>query len=117
MVTGGRCLGAALLGLGLLPLALSSPAALVAPARADGWKACWFNEQPIGCRDQHHADGRLTILWRDGVSMTYRLLRKGFPRSQLRDALGGLWEREVLVQGNAVLTHTGNGNRIVVPLR
>jgi len=35
----------------------------------------------------------------------------------LRDSLGDLWQREVLVQGNAVFTHAQNGNRITVPLR
>ena len=49
--------------------------------------------------------------------MTYQLVRGGFPRSQLRDVLGVLWEREVLIQGNAVFTDAVQGNRIVVPLR
>jgi hypothetical protein len=49
--------------------------------------------------------------------MTYRLVEPGFPLSTLRDAFGGLWQREVLVQGNAVFTNKANGNRIVVPLR
>jgi hypothetical protein len=35
----------------------------------------------------------------------------------LRDSLGGTWEREVLIQGNAVFTNPANGNRIFVPLR
>ena len=30
---------------------------------------------------------------------------------------GGIWEREVLIQGNAVFTNPANGNRIFVPLR
>jgi hypothetical protein len=29
------------------------------------------------------------IVWRDGLTMTYHLLRAGFPLSILRDALGG----------------------------
>ena len=49
--------------------------------------------------------------------MTYRLVKEGFPVSTLRDSLGGIWEREVLVQGNAVVTNPANGNRIFVPLR
>jgi hypothetical protein len=35
----------------------------------------------------------------------------------LKDRLGGLWRRELLVQGNVILTHLGNGNRIMIPLR
>jgi hypothetical protein len=84
---------------------------------AEPWKSCWFNDQPMGCRDQQHADGSVTIQWRDGLAMTYILVREGFPRSTLRDSLGGLWQREVLVQGNAVFSHAQNGNRITVPLR
>jgi hypothetical protein len=34
-----------------------------------------------------------------------------------RDSLGGLWEREIFPQGNAVFTNKANGNRILVPLR
>ena len=87
------------------------------PVAAEPWKTCWFNDQPMGCRDRHHADGSLTIEWSDGLAMTYTLVREGVPRSTLRDSLGGLWQREVLVQGNAVFTHAHNGNRIMVPLR
>lgn len=97
-----------LLGLGLGGLVSAS---------ADPWKACAFNDQVMGCRDVHHANGSLTIHWQDGVSMTYRLIEEGFPWATLRDSLGGVWQREVLVQGNAVFTHAINGNRIVVPLR
>ena len=35
----------------------------------------------------------------------------------LRDRLGGLWRRELFVQGNITLTNEANGNRIFVPLR
>jgi len=35
----------------------------------------------------------------------------------LRDQLGGIWTRQVLAQGNTVLTHHASGARIVVPLR
>jgi len=45
------------------------------------------------------------------------MVREGFPFSTLRDSLGGVWERQILVQGNAVFTNKANGNRIVVPLR
>lgn len=75
------------------------------------------NNQPIPCRDEHSRDGTVLIVWKDGQAMTYRLINAGFPRSILRDSLGGLWEREVLIQGNAIFRNRGNGNRIVVPLR
>ena len=95
--------------------------ALMAPphqaAAAEAWKPCSFNAVVIGCRDMHSADGSVRILWRDGVAMTYRLVKPGFPVSELRDLHGGRWRREILVQGNAVFTNPANGNRIVVPLR
>lgn len=107
-----------LAALGLSFVSVDQPHnASAAVVAAETWKACSFNEQPMGCRDQHHADGSLTILWQNGPAMTYRLVRGGFPRSQLRDVLGVLWEREVLIQGNAVFTDAVQGNRIVVPLR
>ena len=96
---------------------LTALMAMVPPVAAEPWKTCWFNDQPMACRDQHQGDGSLTIEWRDGLAMTYTLVREGATRSTLRDSLGGLWQREVLVQGNAVFTHAQNGNRIVVPLR
>ncbi|TVS03309.1 MAG: hypothetical protein EA413_10805 [Cyanobium sp. PLM2.Bin73] len=88
------------------------PAALAAP-----WKTCAFNDQPIRCRDSHSADGTVRIDWEEGKSMTYRVVEEGFPVSVLRDSLDGVWEREVLIQGNTVLTNPANGNRIFVPLR
>lgn len=98
-------------------LLASLVAAGIHGARADGWKACAFNDQPILCRDSHGADGSVRIVWQDGKAMTYRMVKEGFPLSTLRDSLGGIWEREVLVQGNAVFTNRVNGNRIFVPLR
>jgi len=35
----------------------------------------------------------------------------------LRDKLGGLWRRELLLQGNSLLVNQRNGNRILIPLR
>jgi hypothetical protein len=67
--------------------------------------------------DSHSPDGTVLITWKDGQAMTYRLVTEGFPFSTLRDSLGGIWQREILVQGNAVFTNPANGNRIVVPLR
>jgi len=84
---------------------------------AEPWKTCAFNDQPIRCRDSHSPDGTVRIVWEDGKAMTYRLVEEGFPVSVLRDSLGGIWEREVLIQGNAVFTNPANGNRIFVPLR
>jgi hypothetical protein len=94
---------------------LSGPmgrATLAAP-----WKNCAFNDQPIRCRDSHSPDGTVRIVWEDGKTMTNRLVEEGFPVSTLRDSLGGMWERRVLVQGNAIFTNPANGNRIFVPLR
>lgn len=82
-----------------------------------GWKECSFNDRTIPCRDHHSPDGTVRIVWIDGKAMTYRLIRAGFPASTLRDSLGGIWRREVLVQGNAVFVNAANGNRILVPLR
>jgi hypothetical protein len=96
----------------LLLLAGTLPAGQAAP-----WKDCSFNDRSIPCRDSHFADGSVRIVWQDGLAMTYRLIKAGFPISILRDALGGSWEREILPQGNAVFVNPTNGNRIVVPLR
>ncbi|MEX0588157.1 MAG: hypothetical protein WD136_02775 [Cyanobium sp.] len=49
--------------------------------------------------------------------MTYTLMKEGFPVSTLQDSLGGVWEREVLILGNALFTNPAKGNRISVPLR
>jgi hypothetical protein len=84
----------------------------------DGWKDCAYNDRPIGCVDRQLDDG-VHILWKDGLRMTYReqpARRPGGP-IYLRDSLGGLWRREVLAQGNTVLTNLRTGNRIFVPLR
>lgn len=106
---GGRSVGPLL---AVLLLAGSVPAGQAAP-----WKDCSFNDRPIPCRDSHFADGSVRIVWQDGLAMTYRLIKPGFPISILRDGLGGRWEREILPQGNAVFVNPANGNRIVVPLR
>lgn len=71
----------------------------------------------IGCRDHHHSDGSVRILWQDGIVMAYQLVKPGFPVSRLRDCSGHLWQREILIQGNAVFTNLANGQRFVVPLR
>lgn len=108
-----RHLGSAAVAVAVALLSGSmGPAALAAP-----WKNCAFNDQPIRCRDSHSPDGTVRIVWEDVKTMTYRLVEEGFPVSTLRDSLGGMWERRVLVQGNAIFTNPANGNRIFVPLR
>jgi hypothetical protein len=67
--------------------------------------------------DSHSADGTVCIDWEDGKTMAYRVVEEGFPFSTLRDSLGGIWEREVMTQGNAVFTNPANGKRIFVLLR
>ncbi|MEA5444085.1 hypothetical protein [Cyanobium gracile] len=117
----------------VLPLLLAMEVAvgggMAAPALAqkvppqiprDGWKDCEYNDKPLACVDQQ-IPGGLTIRWKDGQSMTYREVSgKGKDASGsdlLRDRLGGLWRRELYVQGNITLTNEANGNRIFVPLR
>jgi len=90
----------------LLPVLLAvtcQQISAAAAAVAAGWKSCSFNAWTIGCRDSHSPDGTVWILWQYGKAMTYRLVKQGFPFSTLRDTLGGLWQRELLIQGNAVL--------------
>ena len=82
---------------------LPSDGAPIPQIPRDNWKDCSFNDRLIGCQDRELADG-VRIDWRDGRSMTYRLIRAGFPLSLLRDRYGGLWQREILGQGNAVYT-------------
>jgi hypothetical protein len=109
--------------LGPVGLAAPNPAKSTAPAAAaqvarDGWKDCSFNGVTIGCIDKQLPDG-LSLLWKDGLKMTYRQsqpAQAGKP-AELRDQLGGLWRRQVLGQGNTVLTNEANGARIFVPLR
>lgn len=109
--------------LGPLVLAAPNSAKSTAPATPaqvarDGWKDCSFNGVAIGCIDKQLPDG-ISLLWKDGLKMTYRQLQTpqaGRP-SELRDQLGGVWRRQVLGQGNTVLTNGSNGARIFVPLR
>ena len=95
---------------------LLAEAAPIPQIPRDNWKDCSFNDRLIGCQDRELPEG-VRIDWRDGRSMTYQLIREGFPLSLLRDRHGGLWQRELLVQGNGVYTNRANANRIVVPLR
>ena len=110
----------------LLPLllAVGAPALAERPVPPqiprDGWKDCEYNDKPLACVDEQ-LPGGLKIRWKDGQSMTYRAVSgKGKDASGsdlLRDRLGGLWRRELFVQGNITLTNEANGNRIFVPLR
>ena len=104
-----------------VPAALTACSCLILavplPAQSLPWKDCDYNDRPIPCRDIHGRDGSVRIEWKDGPAMTYRPVKEGFPLTTLRDNLGGTWQRQILVQGNAVFTNTANGNRIVVPLR
>ncbi|MFM7269452.1 MAG: hypothetical protein ACKOZT_12870 [Cyanobium sp.] len=104
--------------------ATPSPATSAPPAPAppqiprDGWKDCFYNDQLIRCLDTHTPD-TLRIVWIDGLRSRFQLRpaqRPGLP-SNWGDRYGGLWRRELLPQGNTLLTHLGNGNRILVPLR
>jgi hypothetical protein len=111
-----------------VPLPAALTVALLLPAlaeqlpapqiRRDGWKDCAFNDRVIPCVDRQLEDG-IRILWKDGVRMRYREEAPRWPGgpAYLRDTLGGLWRREVLQQGNVVLTNLRNGNRIFIPLR
>ena len=96
----------------------TAPQSAPAQVARDGWKDCSFNDVTIGCVDQPLPDG-IRLVWKDGLRMTYRLVhpaQAGAP-AELRDQLGGIWRRQILAQGNTVLTNGANGARIVVPLR
>jgi len=70
----GRCrlvrmvLGCVVLSLGCLAW---GPVVI---GRAEGWKACAFNDQSIGCRDTHSPDGTVRIVWQECKAMTYRMV-------------------------------------------
>jgi hypothetical protein len=84
----------------------------------DGWKDCSYNDVTIGCKDQQ-IPGGLRIVWKDGLSMIYHDQPSAGPgqAASLRDLRGGIWRRQVLAQGNTVLTNERTGARIFVPLR
>lgn len=84
----------------------------------DAWKDCIYNNAVIRCRDEQSADV-LRIVWVDGVRSRFERrppTRPGLP-SYWGDRYGGLWRRELLPQGNTLLTNLGTGNRILIPLR
>jgi hypothetical protein len=41
----------------------------VAIGRAEGWKACAFNDQSIGWRDTHSPDGTVRIVWQERATV------------------------------------------------
>ena len=108
------------MGFATLASAAATGAALLLTAQLTGepWKPCAFNDRPIDCREAHRGEV-LQVEWRDGQAMTYTRLPgvEGHADALYRDRLGGLWRLELFPQGNRVLTHTGNGNRIFLPLR
>lgn len=75
-----------------------------APSRAEAGKDCASIDRLIPCRDSHSSDGTVRIVWKDGKAMACRLVMEGLLLSTQRDSLGGQWEREIYVQGNAVFT-------------
>lgn len=83
----------------------------------DQWKDCFYNKTMIRCQDQQQADW-LRIVWIDGVRSSFvrKPPSKGLG-SYWGDRYGGRWRRDLLPQGNTLLTHQANGNRILVPLR
>ncbi len=114
----------ALLGATLAPLALGIGAPGQSQERIppqiprDGWKDCAYNDRELACVDRQ-IPGGLEIVWKDGKRMSYRQIAERDDKGTdlLKDKLGGLWRRELYVQGNIVLTNEANGNRIFVPLR
>ena len=95
-----------------------SPAQEVPQIARDEWKDCLYNNAVIRCRDEQSADD-LRIIWVDGVRTRLERrppARPGLP-SYWGDRYGGLWRRELLIQGNTLLTNLSTGNRILIPLR
>ena len=95
-----------------------SPAQEVPQIARDEWKDCLYNIAVIRCRDEQSSDD-LRIVWVDGVRTQLDRrppARPGLP-SYWGDRYGGLWRRELLIQGNTLLTNLGTGNRILIPLR
>jgi hypothetical protein len=102
---------------GELSQSQSPPQAAPQIAR-DEWKDCLYNKEVIRCRDEQSADA-LRIIWVDGLRTRLERrppARPGLP-SYWGDRYGGLWRRELLIQGNTLLTNLSTGNRILIPLR
>jgi hypothetical protein len=72
----------------------------------------------IRCQDIQTSD-QLRIIWIDGIRSSFYKQppsHQAMP-SHWKDRYGGLWRRELLIQGNTQLTNLRTGNRIVIPLR
>lgn len=114
----------ALASLSLLPLVSPAPPAWAGASPdtpqipRDAWKDCLYNEKVIRCQDSQGND-RYHIVWIDGIRSTFWKKPPSHPEmpSYWADRYGGLWRRELLIQGNTQLTNLRTGNRIVVPLR
>ncbi len=117
-----RGLAMALLLAGPLSLRTAAQPAAKSPDPApqmarDQWKDCAYNTKVIRCQDQQQGDS-LQILWVDGIRSSFvRKPARGNLPSYWGDRYGGLWRRELLPQGNTLLTNLATGNRILVPLR
>ena len=107
----------------LLALCLLATPASAAPAQPpqiprDLWKDCLYNGRLIRCQDTQTAEV-LRIVWIDGIRSSFHKQSPppaGEP-SLWRDRYGGLWRRELFIQGNTGLTNLRTGNQIVIPLR
>ena len=107
----------------LLVLGLLAMPAFAAPATPpqiprDLWKDCLYNGQVIRCQDTQSAEV-LRIVWIDGIrSAFYKQPSSATGKPSLwRDRYGGLWRRELFIQGNTGLTNLRTGHQIVIPLR
>lgn len=102
-----------------VPPAAPDPSPRSAPQiPRDAWKDCLYNEVIIRCQDRQSQDW-LRIVWIDGVRSSFQRRPPATPGgpSYWSDRYGGLWRRELMIQGNTQLTNLATGNRIVVPLR
>jgi hypothetical protein len=107
----------AVVELGRPSIAQISPVAVPQIPR-DSWKDCLYNDVVIRCRDEQRPD-QLRIIWSDGLRTLLTRQPPARPNlpSHWKDRYGGLWRRELLVQGNTLLTNLDGGNRILIPLR
>ena len=113
-------------GLGLLALTMvTSVSSTAQPPQGDipqiprdSWKDCLYNDRVIPCRDQQWPD-LLRIHWKDGVRSRFQRKTAAGPGqpSDWVDRHGGLWRRELLPQGNTLLTQRTTGARLLIPLR
>lgn len=117
ILSGSILSGSILNALMLAPRAMAGSDSPPQIAR-DNWKDCVYNNSVIRCQDQQQADS-LRILWIDGIRSFFVRRPPSAPGrpSYWGDRHGGLWRRELLPQGNTLLTNLATGNRILIPLR